>query len=441
MDGYLPHARTPESRLLRLDTLVNLRWLAIAGQLLAVLVVHFGFGFALPMAAALGIIAVSGALNLTLRVRYPLNHRMSPGSAAGLLAFDIAQLASLLFLTGGLENPFAILFLAPVMISATVLPPKLTLGLGALAMLATTVLTFLHLPLPWAENAPVSIPPLYVAGVWCAILLGLTFIGVFAWRVAEESRQLGEALAATELVLAREKHITQLDGLAAAAAHELGTPLATIALVVKEIDRDMGASDPLKDDIALLQEQTDRCRQILAKITTLGTEPSGPMRMVGLRQLVEEVSAPHRPFHARIAVVTKGEGAEPMSVRSPGLIYGLENIIDNAVDFATSTVTVSALWTSDSVSVLIQDDGPGFAPDVLRRLGEPYVTTRRMSDRNTDRSMDGVGGGMGLGLFIAKTLLERSGAVFSAQNQSGVQRGAEVRLMWKRIDFESAVGT
>jgi two-component system, sensor histidine kinase RegB len=434
MDGNLLVVRTPESRLLRLDTLVNLRWLAIVGQLLAVLVVNYGFGFALPMPATLGIISVSAALNLTLRVRYPLNHRMNPGSAAGLLAFDIVQLASLLFLTGGLENPFAILFLAPVMISATVLPPKLTLGLGALAMLATTVLTFLHLPLPWAEYAPVSIPALYVAGVWCAILLGLTFIGVFAWRVAEESRQLGEALAATELVLAREKHLTQLDGLAAAAAHELGTPLATIALVVKEIDRDMRADNPLKDDVALLQEQTDRCRQILAKITTLGTEPTGPMRLVGLRQLVEEVSAPHRPFHAKIAVVANGEGNEPLSVRSPGLIYGLENLIDNAVDFATSTVTVTALWTVETVSVLIQDDGPGFAPDVLRRLGEPYVTTRRLSDRNRN----GVGGGMGLGLFIAKTLLERSGAVFSAQNQSGAHKGAEVRLMWKRADFEAA---
>ena len=425
-------SRSGPSQLLRLDTLVRLRWLAVAGQLLAVLIVHFGFGFRLPMGVALSIIAVSAALNLTLKSRYPTAHRLEDSSAAALLAYDVVQLAALLYLTGGLENPFAILFLAPVMISATTLPPRWTTMLGLLAVAAITLLAFWHLPLPWAPGEFMRLPKLYVWGVWLSLLLGLTFIGVYAWRVAEEARQLGHALAATELVLAREQHLSQLDGLAAAAAHELGTPLSTIALVVNEIDRAMKADNPHKEDVALLKEQTIRCRQILSKITTLGTGHEGPLKAIGLRQLIEEAAAPQRPFGVSIAVAAGGEGREPVSLRSPGLIYGLENLIDNAVDFATTTVSVSAGWTTGEVWIEIMDDGPGFAPDVLRRLGEPYVTTRGLNARESGSTS----GGLGLGLFIAKTLLERGGAQFVAGNRQDGHRGASVKLTWRRNHFE-----
>jgi two-component system, sensor histidine kinase RegB len=417
--------------LLRLDTLVKLRWLAVGGQLLAVVFVHFGLGFPMPIVMAAGIIAVSAILNIALQARYPTTHRLEHGSAAALLAYDVVQLAALLYLTGGLENPFAILFLAPVMISATALPPSRTLLLGSLAMASATVLAFWHQPLPWTPADTIRMPPLFIWGVWASLLLGLTFIGVYAWRVAEEARQLGQALAATELVLAREQHLSQLDGLAAAAAHELGTPLATIALVVKELDRAIKAGSPYKDDIELLKEQTVRCRQILAKITTLGTEPEGPLKVVGLKLLLEEVSAPQRPFGVKIKVDTEGRGPEPVSLRSPGLVYGLENLIDNAVDFATTTVSVSARWTESEVEIQIADDGPGFAVEVLKRLGEPYVTTRRVDSRSASAS-----GGLGLGLFIAKTLLERGGAQFQARNRQNGERGAFVSLTWKRNVFE-----
>jgi two-component system, sensor histidine kinase RegB len=417
-------------RLLRLDTLVKLRWLAVTGQICAVLTVHFGMGFQLPLVGALGIIAVSAALNLALQARYPTTHRLEDGAAAALLAYDVIQLAALLYLTGGLENPFAILFLAPVMISATALPPVRTLALGAVAMALVTALALWHQPLPWRPEERLSFPPLYVWGVWLSLLLGLTFIGVYAWRVAEEARQLGNALAATELVLAREQHLSQLDGLAAAAAHELGTPLATIALVVKELDRSMAAGSPHKEDIELLREQTVRCRQILAKITTLGTGHEGPLNAIGLRQLVEEISAPQRPFGVRILTDVSGKGPDPVSTRKPGLMYGLENLIDNAVDFARTTVTVRASWTDADVTIRIIDDGPGFAAEVLKRLGEPYVTTRRFDSGGENDSS-----GLGLGLFIAKTLLERSGAQFSAANLENGSRGAEVKLVWARESF------
>jgi two-component system, sensor histidine kinase RegB len=417
------------ARSIRLDTLVRLRWLAIAGQLAAVLVVNLGFGFPLPMAAVIAIITVAIAMNVVMSTAYPVTHRLSDRSAAAMLGFDVVQLGALLYLTGGLENPFAILFLAPVMISATTLPPRRTLALGGLALVTTTLLAMWHQPLPWSPEQPIRLPPLYVLGVWLAILLGLSFIGIYAWRVAEENRQLGNALAATELILAREQHISQLDGLAAAAAHELGTPLATIALVVKELEKAMAQDDPHREDVLLLKEQTARCRQILGKIATLGGEPSDPLSSVGLRQLIEEVSAPQRPFHVALKVEAAGEGPEPRTPRSPGLIYGLENIIDNAVDFAATSVTIEAAWTAGEVRLTISDDGPGFPTDVLRRLGEPYVTTRKLDER-------GDGGGLGLGLFIAKTLIERVGATFKAANSLKSGRGAEITLVWRRAAFE-----
>jgi two-component system, sensor histidine kinase RegB len=426
--GLLNRAGVPH--LLRLDTLVKLRWLAVTGQICAVLAVHFAMGFKLPLLGALGIIAISAALNLALTARYPTTHRLEDGAAAALLAYDVIQLAALLYLTGGLENPFAILFLAPVMISATALPPVRTLALGTLAMALVTALALWHQPLPWKPDERLSLPPLYVWGVWLSLLLGLTFIGVYAWRVAEEARQLGNALAATELVLAREQHLSQLDGLAAAAAHELGTPLATIALVVKELDRSMAAGSPHKEDIELLREQTVRCRQILSKITTLGTEHEGPLKAIGLHQLVEEISAPQRPFGVKILTDVTGKGTEPSSIRKPGLMYGLENLIDNAVDFARTTVTVTASWTDDEVTIRILDDGPGFAAEVLKRLGEPYVTTRKF-----DSGAESDSAGLGLGLFIAKTLLERSGAQFTATNLDGGAKGAQILLVWPKDSF------
>ena len=231
-------------RIVRLDTMVRLRWLAVIGQSTAVLVVHYGLEFPLPIWACLAVIALSAWLNVALRLRFHMTQRLEPDRAAWLLAFDTAELAVLLFLTGGLQNPFAFLFLGPVLLSATVLPSRFTMMLGAFAVACATVLMFTHYPLPWDPDDPLRLPPIYMLGVWLAILLGMGFIGVYAWQIAEESRQLADALAATELVLAREQHLSQLDGLAAAAAHELGTPLSTISVIAKELQNAIAAELP-----------------------------------------------------------------------------------------------------------------------------------------------------------------------------------------------------
>ncbi|HWT30482.1 MAG TPA: ActS/PrrB/RegB family redox-sensitive histidine kinase [Propylenella sp.] len=417
---------------MRLSTLIRLRWLAVIGQTVAILVVGLWFGFPLPFGACFALISLSAWLNVGLRIIFPVSHRLDPNWAALLLAYDILQLAGLLYLTGGLQNPFAILLLGPVMVSATTLQPDKTFLLGAMALAAATVLVFVRQPLPWFPGEQFAAPLHYVGGVWVALACALVFMAFYSFRVAEEARQLADALAATELVLQREQHISALDGLAAAAAHELGTPLATIALVANELAGEIPPDDPRREDIELIRTQSQRCREILSKIASLSSAP--PEEHLGhmkLSHILEEIIAPHRDFGIEITIETGGEGSEPVAARNPGLAHGLGNLVDNAVDFADKEVRLSAEWTDDAVRVSIADDGPGFSPDVIDRLGEPYVTTRRLSVTPTDEH-----GGLGLGIFIATTLLERSGAVMRLGNRKPPDKGAVVSIEWKRREFE-----
>ena len=424
----------PQRRNVRLDTLLRLRWLAIIGQTTAILVVNYAIEFPLPVWACLAVIALSAWLNVALRVRFSLTQRLEPERAAWLLAFDIAELAVLLFLTGGLQNPFAFLFLAPVLLSATALPPRITIVLGVFAVLCATVLVFVHYPLPWDADDPLELPWIYLLGVWLSILLSIGFIGVYAWQITEESRQIAEALAATELVLAREQHLSQLDGLAAAAAHELGTPLSTISVVVKELELALDANSPHLDDVRLLREQSQRCRDILSKLTELSA--GEPFDRIPLPALIEEVVAPHRNFGIAIDIALQHKSGAPLGARNPAILYGLGNILENAVDFAQGRVEVTADWSDDEVAVTISDDGPGFAPEVMDRIGEPYVRSSKRRRMNAGSETTG----LGLGFFIAKTLLERSGATVDFENRSFPDRGAVIRVRWGRSDFERPLG-
>ena len=432
MPDHSPYAGDFASRSLRLDTLVRLRWLAIIGQAGAVAFVSLVLGFALPVAECLVLVGLSALLNLVLRARYPTSRRLRQWPAAALLAYDVAQLCGLLFLTGGLENPFAILLLAPVIVSATTLAPRSTVLLGLMVAAAASALAIAHLPLPWHPGERLELPLLYVAGVWVALLSACVFTGVYAFRVAEEARQLARALNAAELVLAREQHLSALDGLAAAAAHELGTPLATISLVAKELQRALPAGSPQADDIALLTSQSQRCREILSRLTTLPTQSDRHIARLALSHLVEEVVEPYRAFAPKIVVAPPtGKAPEPVGWRNPAIVQGLVNLMENAVDFAKEEVTVAAEWSEEAVTLTIADDGPGFAPGMIERIGEPYVTTR---------SGGREAGGLGLGLFIAKTLLERSGATLELANRPPPRTGAVVRVGWPRSRMDAAAG-
>jgi two-component system, sensor histidine kinase RegB len=425
-----------QSQRLRLNTLIRLRWLAIVGQSLAVLVVAYGLKFPLPVSMCFGLIACSAWMNLLLTFRYPAAHRLTPLSALAILTFDSLQLAGLLYMTGGLTNPFSLLMTVPVVVSATSLPLPLTAILGALVMAAASLLAFFHLPLPWHEGTQLEMPFIYVAGIWMAVFSSIAFTAIYAFRVAEEARLLANALAATELVLQREQHLSALDGLAAAAAHELGTPLATITLVAKEMEKALGDDPKYREDVTLLRSQSERCRDILKRLTSLSSEGEAHLSRMPLTSLVEEMTAPHRDFGISIKL-RPGEriGPEPVGRRNPGVIYGLGNLVENAVDFARDTVTVRWRWNEAAVTLSIIDDGPGFPPEIIDRIGEPYVSTRQGSE---------AGGGLGLGLFIAKTLLERSGATLDFRNSSSPGEGAVVQISWPRSVFlnrESASAT
>jgi two-component system, sensor histidine kinase RegB len=418
-------------RHVRLDTILRLRWLAALGQLAAIFIVAQGLEFDLPVIPCVAIIGFSALVNLALQVAFNPMQRLEPVYAAALLALNIVELAALLFLTGGLQNPFSFLFLAPVLISATALPIRLTIGLGCLAVACASVLVFFHLPLPWDADDPLVLPPIYLFGVWLSILVAIGVTSLYSFQVTEEARKLSDALAATELVLAREQHLTQLDGLAAAAAHELGTPLSTIFLIARELAHTV--KDPqFAGDLKTLREQAQRCRDILGKITQLSSS-GAPFDRMKLSTLIEELVAPHRDFGIAIKVrLAVAATREPVAARNPAILYGVGNILENAVDFANQAVEVNAWWNADTVEIVISDDGPGIAPDMLNRIGEPYLSRRRAADEaQNGRS------GLGLGVFIARTLLERTGAKVTFTNRIFPDHGAVVQIGWPRAAFEA----
>jgi len=431
MTDIISDFRHPQHHV-HLDTILRLRWLAVLGQLAAIFVVAQGLEFDIPLVPCVSIIGFSALLNLVLQMLVNPMRRLEPIHVAALLALNIVELAGLLFLTGGLQNPFSFLFLAPVLIAATALPVRLTVGLGLLAVVCTSILFFFHLPLPWNSDEPLVLPPTYMVGVWLSIVLATGVTSLYSFQVAEEARKLSDALAATELVLAREQHLTQLDGLAAAAAHELGTPLSTIFLISRELEKTV-KDGPLTADLKTLREQAQRCRDILGKIAQLSST-GAPFDQMKLSELIEEVVAPHRDFGVAINVrIALAATKEPVGSRNPAILYGVGNIVENAVDFARATVEVNAWWNDETVEIVISDDGPGFAPDILKRIGEPYLSRRRtLDDAQSERQ------GLGLGVFIARTLLERTGAKVSFTNRIFPDHGAVVQIVWPRRRFETA---
>ncbi len=424
---YAPSESAGTIGRVRLRTLVYIRWAAVTGQLASLMVVHYGLGFPLPILWALAAVATSVLLNIAVTASRPLGAYLEDRPAALYLAYDILQLSVLLYLAGGLQNPFSVLILTPVIVSASVLSRRSTVFLGALSAVSITVLALWHKPFPWIGMG-FPLPDLYVMGIWEALALGIVFIATYVGSVAQEARQMANALAATQMALAREQRLSALGGLAAAAAHELGSPLATIAVVAKEMKRAVEKGGALAEDVDLLIEQSDRCREILAALSRRpDTYPGAPFARLPISALVEAAGEPYIGgpivMNFRIQLQDGSKTFEPNVLRSPEILHGLGTLIENAVQFAKTRVDIDTSWDEMSVTVTVRDDGLGFAAGVRERLGEPYVSSRDNE------------GHMGLGVFIASTLLQHTGADLSFTNaETG---GARVAVRWNRAKIEA----
>jgi two-component system sensor histidine kinase RegB len=422
----------------RLRTLSNLRWLAVAGQSAALFLVYFALGYSLPILYCAVAIVVSAGLNMALALRYPPAHRLTNREATFYLAFDVLQLAVLLHLTGGITNPFALMFVAPVVIAATTLNLGNVMILAGFAFASVSVIAVVHKPLPWPAGEALMLPQLYQAGIWTALVIGIGFTSVYAWRIASESARMSAGLAATQLALSREHRLAALGALATAAAHELGTPLGTIAVVARELERGLPENSPEIEDVRLLRQQAERCRTIIARLANPEEAMLGATARLPLGAFLEDVAARHRGEDIEISVTLMGPGdgaAAPQVWRAPELLHGLDNIIENAADFAASRVAVTAGWDDQFLNLAVADDGPGFAPEIFEALGEPYITSRPGHHALGDAEMGPQGPldqheGMGLGFFIAKILLEQTGGVVKAENPPG--GGAQVSIRWAR---------
>lgn len=426
----------------RLRTLTHLRWLAIAGQLVTITVASRVLGIQLPIGLCYLAVGASIVVNLLAVFLAPENKRLTEAQALAMLLFDVAQLCALIGVTGGLTNPFSLLVLAPVTISASTLGLRSTLLLGVSTVVLITAAALTPLPLVLRPGEVLAVPPIVETGFWFALVVGIVFLGIYSRRVATETRAMSDALLATQMALAREQKLTDLGGVVAAAAHELGTPLATIKLVSSELMSELGDQPELLEDARLIRDQADRCRDILRGMGRAGKDDLH-LHQAPFETLLREAAEPHLARGKDVVfTLSAGPGGaprQPAVLRRPEIIHGLRNLVQNAVDFARSTVWVDGEWTGRSLLVRIVDDGAGYPPQVIGRIGDPFVRARR-ADPDQRPGYEG----MGLGLFIAKTLLERTGATLTFTNAADPfltpderpdRCGAVVEAVWPLSDI------
>ncbi len=431
---------------IKLRTLILLRWVAIFGQVTAITVAAIMYGLKLEMGLIILVIGASVATNLIAMFAFPENKRLSEFEYFLMVMFDLLQLGFLLYLTGGLHNPFSLLLIGPVIISANVMGLRSTLVVGGAAIILITLLAGFFMPLRTEQGFVLQIPSIFLFGHWAAMVIATVFIGAYSLRISSEIQSMSDAVAATNMALSREQKLTDLGGVVAAAAHELGTPLATIKLTSAELMEELEDRPELREDAALIRQQADRCRDILRDMGRVGKDDLH-LRQAPISSVVQEAAEPHldrgKSLHFDAKPGDDDNMQQPSILRKPEIIHGLRNLIQNAVDFADANVWVETIWTDDHISIRILDDGHGFARHFIGRIGDPFVHNRRSdSDRRARAGYES----MGLGLFIAKTLLERSGAELKFANGSDPrqvehtqpnQRGAVVDVVWPRDKIDA----
>lgn len=391
---------------------IVLRWITIVGQILAVGGIYFILDYDLPLGPISTIIDLSMIVNTLMSLPNNAETRLTLRQIPYYLIYDLGQLTTILFITGGLNNPFCILILAPTAVAATILSARTVIMLCALAILSISFLAFSPYPLPWKENGidhGLFLPFPFLLGIAFALIVATVFVAFYVWTMARKTSQLHKALTATQLALAKEQKISSLGALAAAAAHELGSPLSTIFLASQEILSNLPPNSPFLEDVQLLVSQSERCRDILMELSRNAThDHQVPYQTLPLSGIIELAARPHQTPNIQLSIYKKSPDPEPQMSITPDLIHGLGNVLQNAFQFANSTVRVTLQWNKDMTEAIIQDDGPGYPPALLPRLGEPYSSGRNTAKEGHQRK----GGHLGLGLFIAQTLLsQRQGQV------------------------------
>ena len=430
--------------------MIFLRWVAIVGQLTAILVGQYVYGLQLELGLCYFAVGLSVIGNLVAAFVFPENKRLSERENLSMVMFDLLQLGFLLFLSGGLHNPFALLLLGPVTVSAAVLTTRSTLLAGGTAIAMVTLLSKFHLSLKTDQGFILRVPDIFLFGNWIALVIAIVFIGAYSRRITSEMHSMSDALTATQMALSREQKLTDLGGVVAAAAHELGTPLATIKLASSELMDELENREDLWADAALIREQANRCRDILRDMGQAGKDDLH-LRQAPLMTVIAEAAEPHahrgKAVHFSHDPLAGVEMSQPAILRKPEIIHGLRNLVQNAVDFANKNVWVEGHWTTNTISIRIVDDGTGFPPHLIGRIGDPFVGRRKTPSEGQDRPGYE---GMGLGLFIAKTLLERSGAELSFANGSdpymtapdtAKHTGAIVEVKWPRDTIDARHGS
>jgi len=420
--------RTKENLNLDKNTLTILRYIAIFGQFIAINIVFFYLDLKFPLKESYIIIFIGLITNLYLQFKIKVN-QLKDSYASLFLLYDLFQLSILLYLTGGILNPFSILLIIPTIVSSTFLSMGTTIILGVITSFLLFVLSFIYLPLPGLDKNIFNVPNFYKQGILIAIFIGLVFLSYFGIRFAGETKKRSEALSKLQEVISKEYELESLGGQAAAAAHSLGTPLATISVVAKELKKEIGDDKEVSKDIDLLISQTKRCSEILKQISKKQIKEDIFLSSIKFEDLLDEIINSFKETTSKdLDLRIENDNNKITIKRTPEIIYGLRNFIGNAVKFSKSKVKINLKSDQKIVEVKINDDGPGIPEDIIQKIGEPYIKSK-----SKELSANS---GLGLGTFLGKTLLERQGAKIIF-NRNGELGGAQVTLSWNPKFFTS----
>jgi len=420
--------RLEENLHLDKKTLVNLRWIAITGQLSAINFVHFYLKLDLPYAETHIVIFIGLITNIVLQFNIRTN-QLKDLSSSLFLVYDLLQLSTLLYLTGGIFNPFALLIIIPTIVSSTFLSMGTTIILGTLTIGLLFILREYHKILPGLDIYNLNFPEYYLMGTLVSIIIGLVFLSYFGIRFSGETKKRSTALDKLQQVMAKEYELDSLGGQAAAAAHSLGTPLATISVVVKELKNEIGDKSKYSKDLDLLISQAKRCSDILKQISKKEINDDQFIKLTKIEDLLEEIIISFKVTSDKKITLLENEDKNKINIkRSPEIVYGLRNFIGNAIKFADKEVRIKLISDEKNLVLIVNDDGPGYAEDIIKLIGEPYLKSR--SKKIASKA------GLGLGIFLGKTLLERKKARLTFFNKEDL-KGATVKISWSILDIKN----